>query len=86
MKSLDTIIFGRSGDLPAAVFYLWGASEKKMTIIFMIDWPSPCLLLKEIWAKWNKRVMRLSFVLLLDKLTGIRMKWQRGKPDKTIPG
>ena len=30
--------------------------------------------------------MRLSVVLLLDKLTGIRMKWQRGKPDKTIRG
>jgi hypothetical protein len=37
IKSLDTITFGKSGDLPAPVFYVWDASEKKMTIVFAID-------------------------------------------------
>lgn len=35
------------------------------------------------WRR-TKRIMTSYFVLLLNKITGIMVKWQRGKPDKTM--
>lgn len=76
--------FGQSGVLPAAVCVGGCLGEEHDLYLYCRLASIVPVAKKKYRRKWKKRFMRLSFLLLLDKLTGKRMKWQRGKPDKTI--